>query len=124
VLEWQKANKEKVNLRSKAWRERNRLRRAQSVKGWNERNQDKRAEALARRRAKIFTPSWADRKRIASFYREAKRLEKETGIKHHVDHIVPLNSELVCGLHVEANLQVIPARENVLKRNLAWPDMP
>jgi hypothetical protein len=124
VAVWQKANKGRVNERSKAWRERNRLRRAQSVKAWNERNQDKRAEAVARRRAKIFTPSWANKKRIAAFYTEAKRLEKETGIPHHVDHIVPLNSELVCGLHVETNLQVIPAKENVLKRNLAWPDMP
>jgi hypothetical protein len=124
VALWQKANKDKVNARSKAWRERNKIRRAESVRAWNERNQDKRAEALARRRAKIFTPAWADPKGIARFYREAKRLEKETGIKYHVDHIVPLNSDLVCGLHVEANLQVIPARENVLKRNLAWPDMP
>jgi hypothetical protein len=84
VALWQKANKDKVNARSKAWRERNKIRRAESVRAWNERNQDKRAEALARRRAKIFTPAWADPKGIARFYREAKRLEKETGIKYHV----------------------------------------
>lgn len=85
---------------------------------------DKRAEAVARRRAKIHTPIWASKSSISAFYTEAKRLEKETGLKYHVDHIVPLNSALVCGLHVESNLQVIPASENVLKRNLVWPDMP
>lgn len=121
---WQKANPEKSSARSQRWRASNKTRRAEICRNWNERNQDKRAEAVARRRAKIFTPAWANKSEIGVFYKEAKKLEKETGIKHHVDHIVPLNSPLVCGLHVPANLQVIPASENVLKRNLFWPGMP
>jgi hypothetical protein len=124
VLEWQKKNRDRVNRRSKNYRDRNASRRAEVVRGWNERNQDKRAAAVARRRGKLVTPAWANKSEINKFYAEAKRLERETGIKYHVDHIVPLNSGLVCGLHVESNLQVIPAKENVLKRNLAWPDMP
>jgi hypothetical protein len=70
------------------------------------------------------TPRWADFDAIEAIYKEAARISKETGIEHHVDHIVPLQSRLVCGLHWAANLRVIPGSENQSKGNRHWPDMP
>lgn len=66
-------------------------------------------------------PKWADRKLIADLYAEADRLGRATGRPYHVDHIIPLTHPLVCGLHVPANLQVIPGVENMRKRNLFVP---
>jgi hypothetical protein len=68
------------------------------------------------------TPSWADKKSIAGIYYLAT-LFNDTGIKLHVDHIVPLQSDVVCGLHCEANLQLLPASDNISKSNRWWPDM-
>lgn len=93
---------------------------------WRKNNPDKRAALVAVRRAKKAkaTPAWANSFFIGEAYRLAKQREAATGIKWHVDHTVPLHSKLVCGLHCESNLAVIPAKENIMKNNRHWPDMP
>lgn len=82
-------------------------------------------KAARRNRAKAgATPAWANIEKMRSIYKTAKTLTDMTGVAYHVDHIVPLTSELVCGLHNEFNLQVMPGVENLKKHNRHWPDMP
>ena len=66
------------------------------------------------------TPNWlseSDRKKIKLIYLLRNSRTAWKGVEHHVDHIVPLQGENVCGLHVPWNLQVIPAEQNLRKSN-------
>jgi len=69
-------------------------------------------------------PPWANRFFIREIYILAELRTQALGERYTVDHIVPLNHPLVCGLHCEQNLQIITHRANSGKRNLYWPDMP
>lgn len=66
---------------------------------------------------KTRTIPWADRKGIKRMYAEARRLTEATGIVHQVDHIIPLRGDMVSGLHVHNNLQILTGSENSKKRN-------
>lgn len=66
---------------------------------------------------KYATPSWASKNAIDQLYTEARRLTVESGTKYEVDHIIPIRHPLVCGLHVETNLRILPASVNNKKSN-------
>ena len=67
----------------------------------------------------IATPGWVNHKNVAEIYKRSLR----RGRGYCVDHIVPLKSRYVCGLHWENNLQVITVKENSRKSNNWWPGM-
>lgn len=46
-----------------------------------------------------------------------RRREAVTGFAWHIDHMIPLQARIACGLHCAANFQVIPAYLNLWKRN-------
>lgn len=70
-------------------------------------------------RMQFAQPTWADKSIIKQIYAHRDRLNKK--FMHlgpfHVDHVVPIMGKLVCGLHVEFNLRVIPQKENLEKSN-------
>lgn len=133
VRQWQKENPERVKQwfsnnrirRNRQWREMYakdsdlRTRRAAYCATWVKQNMHLvRANSARRDAAELkATPTWADLDLIKAIYREAARLTIDTGISHEVDHIVPLRSRVVCGLHCAHNLQVITAIENRRKSN-------
>jgi len=55
-------------------------------------------------------PQWADTKKIRQIYDNCPN-------GYHVDHVIPLRGKTVCGLHIETNLQYMPAVENIKKSN-------
>lgn len=130
-------NKDQVSIKNKRWYENNReyiLNKAKEYYKNNAETQRKkslewkllnrgvatasqRMRELAKRKA---TPSWLteeQKEAIKDFYWLAKDLEKVSGEKYHVDHIIPIKGEDVCGLHVPWNLQVLPADINIAKGN-------
>lgn len=72
-----------------------------------------------RARLKQAIPSWYENEQseIRALYRQRKHVTEETGVVHHVDHIVPLCNNFVCGLHCLANLQLLTEEENRHKSN-------
>lgn len=126
---WVVANRAKAHAFSKAWADANPEKQKARSRRWYTANPEKSTEKTQWRRAQKLraTPAWANKFFIEEAYDlAARRTAIKCGgyAKWHVDHIVPLKSKIVCGLHVERNLQVIPAVQNMAKSNRYWPDMP
>ena len=140
ALTWAKNNSERAKKIVKAWNINNREREAQRAKVWRKNNPDtyKRMIKEWREKNAIFyksymnlqavkryiselkrTPQWLNKGHlfeIESVYKYCSSL-RTIGLDYHVDHIVPLRGKTVSGLHVPWNLQVIPAKQNLVKGN-------
>lgn len=127
-------NKEYYKLRAKEWVQKNPENRKRIAKKWQDENPEKRyhiqrsnrlanpgyyaAHYKARQqRKRQAMPFWANEESIKAIYRQAAWIQKVTGVKQHVDHYYPLKNDLVCGLHNEFNLRIIPAFDNLSKGN-------
>ena len=119
---WRKSNLEKSNAYSFMWRKKNPEKRRAVQAAWRKANLDKvAAYAMHYHTSKYRAmPIWARKQSIENIYAKAKLLTITTGIKHQVDHIYPIKSMLVCGLHVEHNLQILTATENKSKGNRVY----
>lgn len=84
----------------------------QRTRQWRKNHLEYDAFRTATRRAYKLkqTPLWANLDKIKTIYINCPK-------GFHVDHIIPLKGKLVRGLHVETNLQYLPATDNLKKRN-------
>jgi hypothetical protein len=74
------------------------------------------------RQACLSAPLWA-RQSDFKYLRELVMWHSEmTGVKHVIDHVIPLNHPRVSGLTVPWNLQVIPWRVNAVKGGTWCPE--
>lgn len=81
--------------------------------------------SVRKRRHRAATPKWVgaeEKKAIRQMYLEAQRLTKLTGERYVVDHVYPLISDEVCGLHTLRNLRIMTQAENLIKSN-KMPDL-
>lgn len=112
------SNLASISARNAEWRKNNSESLKEKKAAWQRNNKGLVCATRARRRLneKRATPEWANLDEIKRVYKEAEKM-REAGNDVHVDHIIPIRSDVVCGLHVHWNLQIIEARKNRAKGN-------
>lgn len=111
---WREKNPDHNKKRMKVWREKN----LDYQKKWVENNFELNAAMAGKSNAIKRTPDCIpddfDLHATVPIYAERIRLTQETGVVHHVDHIIPLADG---GKHEASNLQVLTAEENYTKEH-------
>ncbi len=113
--QWREENREKTITQQQQWFKEN---KEHVVSYRRQYYEDHKGAYIARNALRIehirqATPKWADLTKIREFYEMCPK-------GFHVDHIIPLRGENVCGFHIETNLQYLTARENIVKGNKVW----
>ena len=116
IKQYRIGNKEKHSKYHKNYRLLNREKIRYKNQKCKENNRSVYRAKDARRRAiKLKAcPNWSDNVAIKEFYKNCPN-------GYHVDHIIPLQNDIVCGLHVLTNLQYLSANENLSKGNKFTP---
>lgn len=118
--EWSLKNKERHAATRAAWREKHREYHKQYSRLWLQDNLGRHSERERLRSdiKKLATPMWLSKDQIKymkDLYLNARILSKFFNERCEVDHIVPLQSKNVTGLHVPWNLQVVTKEYNQKK---------
>lgn len=111
---WGKDNGKRRYIREKASGKKQQMYKKEYAK--NKAKYVARAQSRFSKRKQHTLPN-VNYKDLQIFYDKAQELTKKTGVKHNVDHIIPLNHPDVCGLNVPWNLQVLTENENKTKSN-------
>lgn len=133
LREWHHANKDKKKASHDRWRAANRAKDRETSRVWNENNKDKiagyystdkakarNAKAQARRRALKAGSEVVSGYEEGLLYQLARTFTTATGIRHEVDHIMPISRG---GDHEIDNLMIIPESTNRIKHDtvIDWP---
>lgn len=107
--------KQQIRQYQKQWRYYN----AEHIQDYRVKNKALYAAHTAKRRSleRNSTPLWCDMQQLRQIYDRVQFLKQEHNVEYHVDHIIPLNSPRVCGLHTPENLQIMLGEDNKRKSN-------
>ena len=118
IKAYREANREKRKVQSKSWHTANKIKAKAYAKAYRKDNKAMLYAHISKRRALKMNQyeklSADDKFVIEECYELAQLRFKSTGIRWHVDHIIPLSKG---GKHHPDNLQVVPAIWNMSKHN-------
>lgn len=130
--EYRKENRSKHVEYSREYYRENKESLLQQQKEYYSKNKDAYYARAAERRALKVSRSYnCFSEEVLRIYKECRQINSKlsmcvssditTDMQYHVDHIIPLKSDFICGLHIPTNLDIIEGRENVSKQNKFTP---